>query len=509
MPTSQELLRFSIPLLGIGLASPALGLIDTAVVGRHAGSLQLAALAPSVALVDIIAYLFRGLGVATTSYVATAIACNDVEQENRAVRNALIFATFFGVAAGLVILVGCEPMLLLLGGAGETSRLVLGDAAAYARVRAVGMPIGLAFMVLQASFLAARDWRPPTAAAVVACLANLIGDLILVAWLRLGVVGAAIATVLAQCSSLATLAVVRLRAAPRATTVAAAAAAAAAVTPATPKARGGGDEGDNDTGDDDGDGCGVSSEVSSSSPFWPTRAEIAEWTSFGLPIAIGQATRCATFSMVTAVATSAGAVGAAAHQVAMGLFYLTLPFGDALSNTAQVYFPQSAQTDEGRECLVRRVLRLGALTASATCLMVGAPIALPSLRRTFTVDTAVCAALGALLPFACACSFAFNLASAAEGCLIAARDLRLVALLYAASPLIVGAMLLLVPRALGWLGAGGVVGAPGGVMGGMAMGGLVAWTAFTTFHLTRLAVFTARAKHVAARPSTVQAQVQA
>ena len=44
----------------------------------------------------------RGLGVATTSSVAPATACSDVDQADRAVRNALIFATFFGVAAGLV-----------------------------------------------------------------------------------------------------------------------------------------------------------------------------------------------------------------------------------------------------------------------------------------------------------------------------------------------------------------------------------------------------------------------
>ena len=36
-------------------------------------------------------------------------------------------------------------------------------------------------MVLQASFLGGRDWRPPTAAAVVACIANLLADLLLVA----------------------------------------------------------------------------------------------------------------------------------------------------------------------------------------------------------------------------------------------------------------------------------------------------------------------------------------
>ena len=44
-PSIGALVGFAVPLLGIGLASPLLGLVDTAVVGRCTGSLQLAALA--------------------------------------------------------------------------------------------------------------------------------------------------------------------------------------------------------------------------------------------------------------------------------------------------------------------------------------------------------------------------------------------------------------------------------------------------------------------------------
>ena len=43
--------------------------------------------------------------------------------------------------------------------AGSTAAALLPDAQAYTRVRALGMPAALAFMVLQAAFLGARDWR--------------------------------------------------------------------------------------------------------------------------------------------------------------------------------------------------------------------------------------------------------------------------------------------------------------------------------------------------------------
>ena len=55
-PSMKRLAAFSVPLLAIGLSSPMLSLVDTAVVGRHAGPIPLAALAPATAYVDIAAY---------------------------------------------------------------------------------------------------------------------------------------------------------------------------------------------------------------------------------------------------------------------------------------------------------------------------------------------------------------------------------------------------------------------------------------------------------------------
>lgn len=47
----------------------------------------------------------------------------------------------------------------------------------------------------------------------------------------------------------------------------------------------------------------------------PTRAELGAWTSFGVPLAVGQLARCTTFAQITARATSGALAAAAAHQV--------------------------------------------------------------------------------------------------------------------------------------------------------------------------------------------------
>jgi Na+-driven multidrug efflux pump len=271
-PSIVALVGFAVPLLGIGLASPLLGLVDTAVVGRCTGSLQLAALAPSVALSDITFYLFRGMGATTTAFVAAAEADGDAARAARAVHTSVVLAALIGVSIGMLLYVGCLPLLRRLSGAASAE--ILAEARGYVRVRALGMPAGMVFMVLQASFLGGRDWRPPTAAAVVACVANLLADLLLVAKLRWGVVGAAWGTVGAQYGAAATLAYTyarrrRARAPPTATAAAATAAKASKVA----------------------------------EPFLPSRGELAAWARFGLPLTVGQFARCVTFALVTLTLT--------------------------------------------------------------------------------------------------------------------------------------------------------------------------------------------------------------
>ena len=82
-PSRLDILRFSVPMLGIGLASPLLSLVDSAVVGRYS-AMQLAAMAPATALCDCSAYIFLFLGFTTTNFVATARSRADATRDGSA-----------------------------------------------------------------------------------------------------------------------------------------------------------------------------------------------------------------------------------------------------------------------------------------------------------------------------------------------------------------------------------------------------------------------------------------
>ena len=348
--STGELVRFCIPLLAMGMATPALSLVDTAVVGRQS-ALGLASLAPATALCDLLTYVFYALGATTTNFVASALCRrNGLAEERRVVRTGLFIANAFGIALAILLLFGGAPLLRLLG----ASQQLLGGACAYTSVRALGLPAALSLFVLQAASLGAKKWKPPLLACTIACVFNLFADMVLVCGLRLGVVGAALGTIAAQYSAVITLMVLRARHSKQLNAEVDAGGLDANENEVAGMAR------DADAAgaipiDSVGDARTVTmarrKDIMRS--LLPSRAEFSAWARFGVPLGLGQVARVANVALVTAAATSGGAIASAAHQVCVSLFWAVAPFGDAISLIAQAFLPSLASSESSTLALVR------------------------------------------------------------------------------------------------------------------------------------------------------------
>jgi Na+-driven multidrug efflux pump len=66
VPTLRTLLKFTLPTLGIWLASPIMSLVDTSVVGRKS-AVELAALGPATNMCDTLLYIFYFLAVVSAA----------------------------------------------------------------------------------------------------------------------------------------------------------------------------------------------------------------------------------------------------------------------------------------------------------------------------------------------------------------------------------------------------------------------------------------------------------
>uniref|UniRef100_A0A7S4FCC4 Polysaccharide biosynthesis protein C-terminal domain-containing protein n=1 Tax=Chrysotila carterae TaxID=13221 RepID=A0A7S4FCC4_CHRCT len=227
-PSGREIRNFALPALGLWLSSPLLSLIDTSAVGLAAppslSATQLAALGPATTLCDGTQYLFAFLNVATTSLYASELARSEragLTRGSQAAEDvvwlACRIALTCGVAAMLLLLLACVPMLTLYIGADTAANTaLLASAVNYVRVRILSLPAALLGSVLSAALLGARDSLTPLLSTGVASAVNVLGDVLCVAALRKGLAGAAAATLFAQyAGTAALLRAVRARIVPR------------------------------------------------------------------------------------------------------------------------------------------------------------------------------------------------------------------------------------------------------------------------------------------------------
>jgi len=192
-----SLLKIAIPAMAGSFVETLYNLTDAFFLGKL-GAAEISA--PSIAF-PILFFLIvfgNGLSGAGTTLIAQSKGRGDPEKMNGYL-NQMVF--FLGLASLLFMLLGLAsalPLLKLL----KTPAEVLGPAHTYLSIALLGMPFMFAYFSLQAGFMALGDSFTPLRVHLLAVGVNVILDPLLIFGLgplpRLGVAGAAIATVASQ-----------------------------------------------------------------------------------------------------------------------------------------------------------------------------------------------------------------------------------------------------------------------------------------------------------------------
>jgi Na+-driven multidrug efflux pump len=116
------------------------------------------------------------------------------DESGRVVSQALMFAVTAGtIVGGLIYTLG--PQLIALTG---VSAAVAEPALGYLRVRALSVPLVVSIVALQSGLLAQKNSTLPGLSVVTAAAVNTVLDVVLIRQCGMGVVGAAVATVIGQ-----------------------------------------------------------------------------------------------------------------------------------------------------------------------------------------------------------------------------------------------------------------------------------------------------------------------
>lgn len=193
------LIRFALPMMLSSLLQQMYTLCDSFLVGRLLGTAAFTATASASNLnwfpLNMLLGAVSGFGVT----LAQSFGAGNREDFRRFFAGTISLSLLLGLLFSVLGVLGAREFLLLL----HTPEELLEYALGYIRVLWMAFSITALLNVFTTALLAMGDSRTPLVALALSSVVNILLDLILMAWIPLGVQGAALATVLSQAAAAA------------------------------------------------------------------------------------------------------------------------------------------------------------------------------------------------------------------------------------------------------------------------------------------------------------------
>lgn len=188
------LIVFAIPMLIGNLFQQAYNLADSIIVGRFLGADSLAA----VGATGSVSFLFFSVcnGISSGGGVVTAqfFGAGDVQNVKKSIVSSAYIMFSLSLVTAIISFFAAPALLVLL----RTPDSVREEAVIYMRMTCAGVPLVAVYNYSSSMLRALGDSGTPLIFLIIACVLNILLDLLFVRVFGMGVFGAALATMLAQ-----------------------------------------------------------------------------------------------------------------------------------------------------------------------------------------------------------------------------------------------------------------------------------------------------------------------
>lgn len=193
----KQLIGFSIPLVLGNLFQLTYNAVDSIVVGKFAGTNALAAVGTANPVMNIVILGITGLCIGSSVLMSEFFGSKKYEELKREVATTLIFGCFFSFIIVILGAIFSKEILDLL----DVPNEILDSAVIYLRIIFFGMPFTYLYNAVSAAMRSVGDSKTPIKFLAFASVLNGCIDLIFVGIFKMGVVGAALSTDIAEASS--------------------------------------------------------------------------------------------------------------------------------------------------------------------------------------------------------------------------------------------------------------------------------------------------------------------
>ncbi len=191
---TRLILRFAFPLILTNLGQQLYTIVDAVIVGRGVGVEALAALGATDWLYWIVLWAVQAMTQGFAVLISQTFGSGNQKDFCKATAMSVLLCALIGTvltAAGIVL---ARPMLQLLG----TPDAILPGARTYLTTMYAGTLIVMAYNMSAGFLRSVGDGKSPLIAMGIAGAGNILLDLLFVLGFRWGIIGAALATLLAQ-----------------------------------------------------------------------------------------------------------------------------------------------------------------------------------------------------------------------------------------------------------------------------------------------------------------------
>ena len=186
--------QFAAPMLLGNVFQQLFSIVDSIIVGNFVGKEALAAVGASFPVIFIMVSMIIGLVMGTTVVISQYFGAKEYVKVKRAIDTMYIYSSIIGIITTVTGIIISEPLLRLL----SLPEDIMPQAVSYLQIYLSGIIIFFGFNGTSAVLRGLGDSKTPLYFLIIATVANIIFDLLFVAVFKMGVSGAAYATLLAN-----------------------------------------------------------------------------------------------------------------------------------------------------------------------------------------------------------------------------------------------------------------------------------------------------------------------
>ena len=191
------LIRFALPVLLALLLQTMYGAVDLLVVGQFGTSADVSAVATGSQIMHSVTVVITGLAMGLTVLVGRKIGEGRQREAGSIIGSGIWLFGILAVVVSVVMVFAAGSMARIMQAPAEAFNRTV----SYVTICSAGAVFIVAYNLVGSVFRGIGDSNMPLITVFIACVLNILGDLVLVAGAQLGAAGAALATVLAQAVS--------------------------------------------------------------------------------------------------------------------------------------------------------------------------------------------------------------------------------------------------------------------------------------------------------------------